>query len=246
MKHLKYLLVALGLVSLGACSKSNEPQQADKQEQNQSQGQKQGQSQEQGQGQSQEQGTENEEKAKLQFDIRDNIVYGVGQLEANSHIEVPEGVTEIAESAFASRKEIKSISFPNTLTKIGKKAFVNCSKLEQVQLPKSLKSIESEAFSGSGLKEVSLPSELESVGSMAFALCSDMKTLSFGNKVMWHRDAFSFSQNLDKIYAHVEEPPMEKWSFLNSFFGTLYVPKASLEKYEEKYQYVNFKIEAIK
>ncbi len=183
---------------------------------------------------------------EVKFDIRNNIVYGVGQLGADSHISLPKGVTEVADGAFTSRKEIKSISFPNTLTKIGKKAFMGCSNLEKVELPESLKRIESEAFSGSGLKEVTIPKETEYVGSLAFALCSDLTTFSFSKKVEWHSDAFSFSQHIKKIYAHVEEPPTIKWTFLNSFFGTLYVPKASLEKYKNTYQYVNFKIEAIK
>ena len=47
--------------------------------------------------------------------------------EYDGMFEVPEGVTEIADSAFMDCQSLSAISLPSTLTKIGNYAFDNCS-----------------------------------------------------------------------------------------------------------------------
>ncbi len=287
MKHLKYLLVALSLVLLGACGSEDEPKTNSKQK---------------------------ETKQKVKFEIKNNVLLSATILEPNTHIDIPEGVEEIADYVFNFNKNVTSVNIPNSVKRIGKEAFANsglqsitlpknikyvgkgafsrietletvdisigiqevydncfshcrylknvtlpntlttigenafsgCERLEKIKLPKSLRKIKFAAFSSSGLREIHLPRDLEHIEVSAFSFCDDLKTVSFGDKLKWKRGALDFSKNIEHIYAYVEEPPTKKWSFLNSFFGTLYVPKASLEKYKEKFQYVNFKIEAIK
>lgn len=55
-------------------------------------------------------------------------------------------VTTISQDAFASNKDIQSISIPNSITNIEQRAFYNCSNLTSILLPTNLKKIGSDAF----------------------------------------------------------------------------------------------------
>ncbi len=168
------------------------------------------------------------------------------RIEMLESVNISTGIKEIYDNCFSHCKHLKKITLPNTLTTIGENAFLGCERLEKIELPKSLRKIKFAAFSSSGLREIHLPVDLEHIEVSAFSFCDNLKTLSFWDKLKWERGALDFSKNIEHIYAYVEEPPTKKWNFLNSFFGTLHVPKYSLEKYKEKFQNVNFKIEAIK
>lgn len=70
-------------------------------------------------------------------------------LEYNSNastVTIPEGVTEIEDSAFESNNNIKSVTFPSSLKVIGKRAFANCESLQSVTIPKGVTQIRDEAF----------------------------------------------------------------------------------------------------
>ena len=56
-------------------------------------------------------------------------------------IDIPNGVTEIGDYAFATLFSIKELRFPNGVTKIGDSAFYACEALQTLYLPKSVESI---------------------------------------------------------------------------------------------------------
>ena len=61
--------------------------------------------------------------------------------------EIPEGVEEIGNAAFAC-EQLSEVKFPNTLKKIGSMAFSSCSFMKTLNLPDSLETIGSGAFNG--------------------------------------------------------------------------------------------------
>ena len=87
---------------------------------------------------------------------------------ATGHITITEGSTEVPDSIFQSKSEIKSVSIPDTITSIGDSAFRSTS-LTEVIIPDSVTSIGRYAFSGNELTEVVIPDSVTSIGRYAFS-----------------------------------------------------------------------------
>ena len=84
-------------------------------------------------------------------------------------ITIPEGVTEICPSAFASCVALKEIKLPSTLQKLGSSAFWGCTSLESVTIPEGITALEDQMFWGcTALKDVTLPASLTSIDSLCF------------------------------------------------------------------------------
>ena len=114
---------------------------------------------------------------------------------------IPNGVTHIAEKAFAECKSLVKVVLPNSVIRIGNysfskceslaeiilsdnlefiggEAFSYCKKLEKISLPESLRIITKYAFSWSGLIEVTIPSGIETLNkNLKFILSCSLKTL---------------------------------------------------------------------
>ena len=91
---------------------------------------------------------------------------------AGGDVVIPDGVTEIGESAFACCEGLKSVTLPSGLCYIGVEAFNECRDLESVTFPDSLEEIGAAAFGGcENLQNVTLPEGLSVIGRSAFAYC---------------------------------------------------------------------------
>lgn len=85
-----------------------------------------------------------------------------------TEVVIPEGVTEIGESAF-SCSYMPSVRLPSTLKKIEKQAFMYAYNLTKITLPDGLETIGDEAFSGCHPRNaVVLPASIKSIGKKAF------------------------------------------------------------------------------
>ena len=74
---------------------------------------------------------------------------------------IPEGVTELSNSAFIDDTGLKRITLPSTLEQIWDHAFQRCESLEEIVIPEKVDYIDDEAFLGcSGLKRVILKTKL--------------------------------------------------------------------------------------
>jgi len=71
-----------------------------------------------------------------------------GYTGSDSVIIIPEGITDIGESVFASNTTITSLYCPTTLTKIGANAFSGCSALEYVKIYEGVTEVGENAFNG--------------------------------------------------------------------------------------------------
>ncbi|MBR6771086.1 MAG: leucine-rich repeat domain-containing protein [Lachnospiraceae bacterium] len=120
-----------------------------------------------------------------------------------SRVVVPEGITIIAEEAFAGNEAIdrvilpeslqeigaeafkdclllQTIPLPQGIRRIGKGAFENCVKLIRAILPQKLVNIEAGVFKNCRvLKEVSLGEGVEAIGEQAFYGCHSLKEIVF-------------------------------------------------------------------
>lgn len=123
------------------------------------------------------------------FLIDNNVLY---ECHLTGTVVVPDGVTEIASTAFSSKYYITKIVLPEGLKIIRANAFLGCAGLKEIVIPESVETIEDQAFFGckmlkkihlpknlknlgvkvfedSGLESVDLPENLEHVGVYAFA-----------------------------------------------------------------------------
>ena len=91
---------------------------------------------------------------------------------------IPEGVEEIADSAFDGLRTLCRLSLPSTLRAIGRNAFRGCSALEEVALPESLETLGEGCFSGcSSLKEIRIPAGVKEIPERAFSECFRLESL---------------------------------------------------------------------
>ncbi|MBP5362441.1 MAG: leucine-rich repeat protein [Ruminococcus sp.] len=122
---------------------------------------------------------------------------------------IPEGITEIAESAFSLNSLIESVTIPSTVCVLEPKIFdkcinlktvyirdglrslpdgmfLDCRSLQSVHLPSTLTSIGEGAFSDCrNLKEINLPRKLEHIGNEAFFRCIRLSSLQIPRRVKY-------------------------------------------------------------
>ena len=68
---------------------------------------------------------------------------------SSEHVTVPAFITDIGQSAFSRKPDLKSVSLPEGLTAICKEAFAYCPKLTAVTFPIGIKRLGESAFDGS-------------------------------------------------------------------------------------------------
>lgn len=76
-------------------------------------------------------------------------------------ITIEDGVTTIANKAFANCTRLTSISIPNSVTTIGSSAFRGCTGLTSIEIPNSVTTIYGSAFLGcTGLTSIEIPNSV--------------------------------------------------------------------------------------
>ena len=116
----------------------------------------------------------------------------------NGSFAVPDGVEEIAWSAF-SDSQLSSVSMPDGVTKIDAAAFYDCSQLQAVNIPASVTSIGEQAFYNcSRLQRVDL-ANVWTMGKKAFQNCKGLEYVIANNLGMVPQSAFESCTNLKSI-----------------------------------------------
>ena len=65
-----------------------------------------------------------------------------------THVQIPEGVTTIADKAFYEDSSLISVDLPESLSSIGNYAFESCANLEEIYLSANVRTIPDYAFTG--------------------------------------------------------------------------------------------------
>ena len=117
------------------------------------------------------------------FDIKNGLLLKyTGQ---DSYVEIPDGVTVIADFAFAENNYIRSVTMQDSVTELGRGAFAKCESLTSIKLSDSLAEIAPHTFSYCrALTEVVLPDKLKSVQRLAFYECESLASLMLPESVL--------------------------------------------------------------
>lgn len=96
-------------------------------------------------------------------------------------VSLPEGVTEIGDSAFAYLSELKRVNVPAAVTNLGAEAFLGCRQLKSLSLPEGLKTIGDGAFKNLyAFTNVTLPNSLVTLGADALVNCWQLTNVVVG------------------------------------------------------------------
>ena len=124
------------------------------------------------------------------------VLYGYGGTDIE--LTLPNGITEIHDSAFNNNSKLKSVTIPDSVTSIGNRAFFGCSGLTSVTISDSVTSIGEYAFSGcSGLTSVTIPGSVTSIGYKAFAGCRNLENITIPGSIKRIRE--SVFENCEKL-----------------------------------------------
>ena len=95
---------------------------------------------------------------------------------------LPEGLTTIADSAFANLGALKSISIPSTVQSIGAQTFSGCISLKSISFPPNFKisTLGENMFSScSSLQSITIPASVELIDRAAFRSCAALTSILF-------------------------------------------------------------------
>lgn len=161
-------------------------------------------------------------------------------LGAESRVVIPEGITVIAQEAFAgietidkvilpeSLREIGAEAFrgclmmqtaalPEGLCRIGEGAFSDCVKLLRVAVPTQIQSLERRVFRGCrALQEVSLPQGLCRVGESAFYGCTGLKKLALPESLVYIGKMAFYRAGLREVRIPAKTAVVESLAFAKS------------------------------
>lgn len=156
--------------------------------------------------------------------------------EYDGMFDVPEGVTEIADSAFMDCQSLSAISLPSTLTKIGNYAFKRCESLQAITIPdsvteigqaafwmchsltdvvlsRSLCEIAYEAFCETAIEHIVIPESVRSIGGSAFEDCYNLYDVVLPENIRIADSAFKGCGGLhsaDALYLNLYNNPHYK------------------------------------
>ena len=123
------------------------------------------------------------------FVIINDILYRHGT-KTSGDIVIPDGVTIIGIDAFASCKDLTSVSIPDGVTTIDWGAFEGCNNLSSVTIPESVTSIDYYAFEWcSSLTGIKLPSGISSIEGALRKLIElgELKREGSGKSICYYR-----------------------------------------------------------
>lgn len=93
-------------------------------------------------------------------------------IDANGHAVIPDGLTEIEETAFEHCHNLVSVEIPSSVKVINYGAFYDCTGLTSVVIPEGVEEIQECVFKGcTALKDVTLPKSLKRISFDAFEGC---------------------------------------------------------------------------
>lgn len=135
------------------------------------------------------QGTEAPEQVRLiqrqvlgNFRISGSIL--LKYLGEEPRVTVPEGITVIAEDAFAGNEAVDRVLLPESLREVGAGAFRDCVLLQSIEFPERLERIGTGAFENCvKLLRVKLWGKLTKINGKTFKKCRALKEISFGEGI---------------------------------------------------------------
>ena len=115
-------------------------------------------------------------------DMKTLWIYPAGK--TNTSYTIPDGVTEISDSAFRGRTSLTKVTIPDSVTKIDRYAFEGCTSLKEVTIPDSVTEISNNAFDDcTSLTAITIPDSVTKIDRYAFEGCTSLKKVTIPDSV---------------------------------------------------------------
>ena len=141
-------------------------------------------------------------------------------------VSIGEGVTSIGSDAFCASTNLVSVSMPSTVKAIGNGAFFQCFALVKADLPEGIEKIEHSTFCDcKKLEEIKIPSTVKRIGSQAFSGCKSVKKIIIP-KAVEYIDANGFGGlALEELVVEDGDNVLKvtDWTFYYSSTETFYI-----------------------
>ena len=73
------------------------------------------------------------------LECKTDVIWSQGTVSTEvTSVNIPNGVTSIADNAFIMNENLTSVTIPNSVTSIGGSAFFNCKSLASITIPNSV------------------------------------------------------------------------------------------------------------
>lgn len=127
------------------------------------------------------------------------VQYPIGKI--STSYTIPDGVTHIADAAFAYCNNLQSVVFSNTVETMGFAALLACSNLTSVTLSNNLQYVNEFSFYlCKSLTEITISDSVTLIGGSAFGECEGLAVINFGNGVKEIGDnAFYLCTSLEAV-----------------------------------------------
>lgn len=136
---------------------------------------------------------------------------------SSTEITVPNGITNLRNSAFKAMKILKTVHLPEGLTVIDNAAFWDCYALTRIQLPTTVKSLPAQVFAYCGVLQVVDGYVTEFSGTQCLMGC-----WSCGTVILRDAETVCTLANTNNF----QGTPIEKGT------GYVYVPRALVDSYK--------------
>lgn len=146
------------------------------------------------------------------------VVTAVGGLFNSNRVTeviIPNSVTKIENSAFASCVNLTSVIIPNSVTEIGNNAFDCCSSLTDITIPDSVTTIGGSAFSNcKSLTSLTIPNSITEISVWMFAYCENLSSITIPDSITKiDFNAFSGCKSLSSIIISDSVTDIGWWAF---------------------------------
>jgi hypothetical protein len=142
-------------------------------------------------------------------------------------VTLPNSVTSIGYAAFENCYSLTSVTIPDSVTNIGDYAFFDCGGLTSVTIPNSVTGIGNFAFEGTSLTNVTIPNGVTSIGDSAFYNCQSLTSVTIPNSVTGIGNyAFEGCISLTRVYftGNAPLPTNDSTVFYYDYATVYYLP----------------------
>ena len=147
-------------------------------------------------------------------------------LGAESRVVIPEGITRIAEEAFAGIETIDRVILPESLREIGAEAFRGCLLLQTIALPKGLCRIGAGAFESCvKLLRMEIPEQIEVLEDRTFRHCRALQEIHLPEGMQRIRESVFYGcSGLKKLQLPKHLACIGKMAFYRSGLREVWIP----------------------
>ena len=147
--------------------------------------------------------------------VKGTKITGCDKNNVPENLVIPDGITEIGESAFNWCESLVSVTIPDSVTKLDKWAFCCCKALKSIEIPKSVTAIGDFVFDGcDNLERVVISANLTAITNSMFQNCDNLTDVNIPGSVTSIEDnAFRHCSGLKNV-----EIPSNVTSIGNSAF----------------------------